>query len=208
MLTSVADIELPDLRGVWIVAKVTSNDDSGETNGPKLQRIRVTVPGLYEPESPWCWPKQLSLFAGGQGEGHGSFGVPAVDSYVIIELEQGDPHHPVYVASLLIHGNQITEAGVNYPNRYGFKDKLGNYFYIDQTEGQGTVKFRHFSGTQIDIDNSGAMTITAPAGLTIVGDVNVTGAVTASDEGTFNGIAVSTHTHDQSGGGTTDPPNP
>ena len=174
MLSSLTNVEFSDLRNIWIVAKVIANDDSGETAGPKLQRIKVTVPGLYETESPWCWPLQLSLFAGGQGAGFGTFGVPEIGSYVVIELQNGDPHYPVYIGTILIQGNQITEAGTNYPNRYGFKDSAGNIFYIDKTNGQKVTKYTHPSGTTIEINNAGNVTINSVGTLNLISTGNMT----------------------------------
>ena len=72
-----------------------------------------------------------------------------------------------------------------------------------------TAQFRSLDGsTYVEIASGGIVNIVAPEGLNITGDVNVTGTVTATKEGTFNSIPVSTHVHGgvQSGGSDTGAP--
>jgi phage baseplate assembly protein gpV len=154
--------ELPtDYKDVMIIGKVVVNDDSGEPDGKKCERIKVFIPGLYDdPDTskyPWCWPKQPTLF--GSGAGFGPFGVPDLNSFVVIELKNGDPSYPIYVGGILLDGNQVAEAGTNYPNRYGFKDSAGNLFYVDKTSGE--IKVHHKSGTEIKIASNGDVDVNA-----------------------------------------------
>jgi phage baseplate assembly protein gpV len=213
MFHTLLETESADYKNLLIVGKVIVNDDSSETVGPKLQRIKVSVPGLYEGDSanfPWVFPKQQSLF--GIGDGFGTFGVPAINSYVLIELQDGDPLRPVYVSGILLQGLQLVEAGVNYPFRYGFKDPAGNLFYIDTKTGSQEVKFVHKSGTTINILDSGAITISAGGqditltanNLIINANIQTTGTLTS------NGKSVDdSHTHSgvTAGGDDTGPVN-
>jgi hypothetical protein len=173
MFNTLLDVEDATYENQLIIGKVIANDDSGETVGPKLERVRAFVPGLYEGDTvtdyPWIFPKQPSLF--GNGTGFGRFGVPDIGAYILIELQNGDPHFPYYVGGVLIDGLQISEAGTNYPNRYGFKDSVGNIFFVDKTSGE--VKFQHKSGTVIDILNDGTTTVHAIKDLFLQSDVGI-----------------------------------
>lgn len=71
--------------------------------------------------------------------------------------------------------------------------------------GDATARILMPDGTTIDYDPAahrltislagGGLTIDAPAGVTIVGDVDVTGTVTASDDVIGGGISLKTHRH-------------
>lgn len=71
-------------------ARVTNNAD------PKgLRRVRVTIPGLIEPESPWAQPMGS---AGGGSEFRGGVIVPEVGATVAVQFAFGDPALPYYIA--------------------------------------------------------------------------------------------------------------
>lgn len=59
-----------------------------------------------------------------------------------------------------------------------------------------TVQLRSLDGsTYFELAGGQVANIVAPGGLNITGDITITGKVTATKEGTFNGIPVSTHLH-------------
>jgi Phage protein Gp138 N-terminal domain/GpV Apex motif len=72
-----------------------------------------------------------------------------------------------------------------------------------------SAQIRNLAGTEyIELAAGGIVNIVAPGGVNINGDVSVTGKVSATKNGTFNGIDMDTHVHTgvQTGSGTTGPP--
>lgn len=218
MLTSVSDTEQTDYKGKIFIGQVVDNNDP-----LKLERVRVTIPSLYQGEVsnlPWCAPKTDKGF--GNKAGVGVFSVPVLGTWVYVELQDGDAHYPVYVGSPVQNKTDLPEADVNYPNRYGSKDQAGNLFYVDTTPGSNVLHIRHASGTQITVNNDGSVSIasvgditsSAPnwnhtGDMTITGDVDVTGTVDATVDvkaGPLN-ISLVTHKHPGvlSGGSNTGP---
>jgi hypothetical protein len=178
MLKTALDIDENDYKGIIFKGTVIANDDSQETEFKNTEKIKVQIPGLYDSDDPaqlpWCVPLKDRIF--GSKSGQGTFGVPSIGSIVAVILQQGDPHNPAYIGSILLEGATIAEFLVNYPNRYGFKDPAGNIFYIDTTSGQVTVHFQHKSGTTIHIDDAGNVTQTIVGNLTqhVEGNVDQT----------------------------------
>lgn len=62
----------------------------------QLGRVRVQVPGLVEPASPWAWP--LGTVGGGARD-RGLFAVPAAGATVAVFFRQGDLAEPFYLCS-------------------------------------------------------------------------------------------------------------
>lgn len=176
MLTKLLSIDKNTYEGNIFTGTVVDNNDP-----LKLERVKVSVTGLYEGDTtlfPWCVSFKRMFF--GSGSGYGEFGVPRQGSKVAVMLQHGDPHFPIYLGAILQSGNPVAEAATNYPNRYGFKDPVGNLFYIDMTSGE--VKFQHKSGTTITIANNGDVTVTAVGNVT----ETITGNLAISAGGTIN----------------------
>lgn len=178
MLKTMLDVDPNSYSDVYFKGTVIANNDSGEVDLKYTERIKVQVPGLFDStdpaQLPWCIPFKGRLF--GSKVGQGVFSVPSIGSIVTVVLQQGDPHNPAYIGSLLLEANTVAEFLVNYPNRYGLKDPAGNIIYIDTTAGQVTIHLEHKSGTQIHIDDTGNVTLTV-AGTT---QVNSTGTMTVT----------------------------
>lgn len=205
MLANLNDLEQTDYTGQTFIGTVVANNDP-----EKLERVKVTIPNLYEgtvANLPWVAPKVAKLF--GNRTGVGVFSVPDIGTTVYVEFQNGDPHYPFYLGSPVLSRADLPEADANYPNRYGFKDKAGNLFYVDTTPGSNVVQFTHASGTSIRIENNGNITSAAPT-WNHTGTVNVTGQINASVDVVGGGISLKTHTHGgvDTGGGSTAPPNP
>lgn len=233
MFSNPDDLEPPDLNGKVFIGQVVDNNDP-----KKLERVRVTIPGLYEGSTadlPWCAPKVGKMF--GNKAGVGVFSVPDLGTWVFVELQDGNAHYPLYTGSPVQTRADLPEADANYPNRYGFKDKAGNIIYVDPTSGQNTIRVQHASGTEIRINNDGSINITAVATITssapqwnhtgnmqltgnlvqignqeVTGDITATGTITGETDviGGGNEISLETHRHGGvfPGGSQTAPPTP
>lgn len=209
--------EKTNYAGKTFIGRVVDNNDP-----LRVERVKAEVIGLYEgdPEVlPWIAPKVAKGF--GNKAGSGVFSVPDLDSFVYIELQDGNPHYPFYVGSPVQVRVDLPEADVNYPNRYGFKDRRGNTLIIDTTPGQNILTFIHASGTQVRINNDGSVDLTVAGPLVssapvwrhdgdieLTGNLAVDGAVTAANDVIAQGVSLRTHIHggvDTGGGNTTGP---
>jgi len=165
-------INKEDFVGKYFVAKVMANDDPS-----KLGRIRISIPNVIDDgehktgEFPWAIPFGLSH----QGPDYGSFGPPDVGSFVYVEFQQGDIHYPVY------HGGAknpstgpSSVSNTNYPNRYGFKDSVGNWFFVDKMTKD--MEIVHTSGATIKINQAGDISLNTPGKFSLVagGDIDIT----------------------------------
>jgi phage baseplate assembly protein gpV len=168
MLKSLIDIKSRSYSGHIFKGTVVANNDPN-----KLELIKVEVKGLYEGNvelMPWAFSIRR-MFMGSKA-GQGEFGVPSLGTEVGIILQDGDPHYPMYLGSILQDGAQVSEAATNYPHRYGWKDGAGNVFFIDQATGQ--FRFQHLSGAVINIANDGTITISSPSGMALSATGNIT----------------------------------
>lgn len=171
------------LKGVEFICAVLANNDPLQ-----LQRIQVKIPILHDgvPNTylPWCVPEKISGV--GQGGGAASCNVPVVGSLVKVIFKDGDPHQPEYTSTVVTPGTKNSFFSVNYPNRYGSIDPIGNAFYIDMIAGD--AYFKHHSGTLVHINNDGSATITFVGNVTSSApNWNHTGPVTINGNLTLNG---------------------
>jgi hypothetical protein len=60
-----------------------------------LGRVKVLIPGLFEPETP-NWAEPLGAPGGGSAQ-RGTFDPPAVDATVAVFFHRGDPDRPFYL---------------------------------------------------------------------------------------------------------------
>lgn len=207
MLQNLLDIDRPDYYKNIFKGVVVDNNDP-----LKLERVRVQVIGLYEGTDltlfPWCISFKRLWF--GSGSGFGEFGVPRLGSVVAIMLQHGDAHFPIYLGSALEKGNTVPDAATNYPNRYGFKDPVGNIFFVDMQTHE--VKFTHVSGTVLDIAANGDVsitgvgngTVTVPGTLTLQGNLTVIKGTTSITLQTPSLDFAVTGTSQFTGGGSVD----
>ncbi|MBU1483178.1 MAG: hypothetical protein KKH12_16060 [Gammaproteobacteria bacterium] len=66
-----------------------------DRNDPKrLGRVRVRVPGMFEPSGPWARP----MTVGGGGRNSGVFAVPQLGADVGVFFRNGNPDEPYYIA--------------------------------------------------------------------------------------------------------------
>ena len=173
---------LSNYAGKFFIGKVRVADDP-----EKLDRIKVFVAGLYgkpDPELlPWAAPIKISPM--GQGEGFGTFGTPPVDSDVMVILQEGNPHYPMYM-SLMKGKNTEFPAGT-----WGWKDALGNKFIV----GPDGVELKTSCGALIKIGSDCKITLTAPGGFEFNGDSVFTGNIRASGDVVAAGVSLRRHIH-------------
>lgn len=141
---------------------ITNDDPEG------LDRIKCTVPGLYvgeEAELPWIGPIKKSSF--GVGPEFGVYGSPQPKSHVLIQLQNGDPHYPVYVGCILLPDGKNAKF---HKMAWGFKDPVGNELCVDMESG--TTTFTHQSNIKIEFAN-GTFNIEAPQDTNITAKGNI-----------------------------------
>jgi hypothetical protein len=159
-----ANMELTkSYSGRYFVGKVVNNTDP-----LNLDRVQATVPNLYDKdlgELPWIGPVKTSPF--GIGATWGVYGSPNVGSDVLILLQDGDPHYPLY------HSIQ-TKKNDDFPTNqgWGFKDFYGNKFRVASDK---TVQFIAVAGATFNIAVDGSISVTTVANqsLTVQGNSNV-----------------------------------
>lgn len=154
--------------GKFFLGKVYDNKDP-----LNLDRIRASVPGLYDPdlgETPWIGPVKFSPF--GTGDTWGVYGTPALDSNVLILLQDGDPHYPMYFSVQ-------TKENTEFPSGecWGFQDPLGNKVKFDLSTGE--ISFTTSTGVSVDVDMSGNVSVVSPGNISANanGSVSVTSPV-------------------------------
>ena len=172
--------------GRYYQGKVTVNVDP-----LGLDRIQAHVPGMYDTDFgavPWIMPMKFSPF--GIGATWGVYGSPAVGSDVLILLQDGDGHYPMYLSSQTADSSGTFPSGTS----WGFKDPYGNTLKM---AADNTVQFSSGSGATVNISATGDVTINTPGDidLTATGAVNVTASgdatVTASGNLALSGASIS-----------------
>lgn len=163
---NVSDIPESHRNGYFQGIVVDNNDPE------QKQRIKVEIPNLIEGDPalmPWIGPVIRSKF--GMTDKAVTVEVPVLDSIVVVEFQDGDPHYGMTVGSL--HTEISADLGVlatNYPNRRGWVDPVGNWSFIDITQGSVQFQLHHYSGTEYTTNDDGSVlhdavgdyTITAP----------------------------------------------
>ena len=153
------------------------------------ERVKATIPGVYPTlkDCPWIGPLKKSPF--GQGKGWGTFGVPALGSTLLVELQDGDPHHPIYHGCLVMSGHKVgDQVSKFHKDAWGFEDPDHNQLVVDLKAH--TTTFTSNSKVKFEISAQGDLTITIPKDLkiTVKGDLNaqVSGSAEVTSEGPMN----------------------
>jgi phage baseplate assembly protein gpV len=136
-------------QGTYIGVVFANNDPLG------IGRVQANVPGLYDTTLgavPWIGPKKDSPFGYGTGTKgkYGVYGVPQVGSKIIVELQQGDEHKPLYSTFPTAQDANPTFAS---PTVWGYQDPDGNIMIYNMASH--TYTFITAGGYQIQIDASG-----------------------------------------------------
>jgi hypothetical protein len=128
---------------------------SVNTDSLGIARVQASVPGLFDPTQgavPWIGAIKDSPFGFGTGPKgpYGVYGFPQVGSTVMVELQNGDEHKPLYQT---LYTQPNAHPWFNVPTRWGFVDPSGNSLQVDMSASTWT--FTHSSGDQISFDATG-----------------------------------------------------
>ncbi len=144
-------------KGTKFFGRVVSNQDPLQ-----IKRVQARIPGLHDgltdTQLPWCAPNTKDGI--GESGGASSCFVPVLGALVTIEFQDGDMHHPLYVATPTMPGQLDPLFQTNYPNRWGISDPQGNQFYVDMAAGDTMLKLQ--SGYTIHIDKAGNVAMSTP----------------------------------------------
>lgn len=172
------DTDDPRYTALYIGEVVDREDPEG------LGRVRVRIPGLIDPASPWAFPLGT---VGGGSDRRGFFSVPEKGAEVGVLFHQGDVDHPFYLCGHW--GKPNGQAEVPEPARNLSKEEVpqvrafetGRFLLVfDDREGKEAFLIKDKkSGDQIEFDGAAmGITIKATAGLVLKADglVNIEGA--------------------------------
>jgi hypothetical protein len=140
--------------GILYKAQVIKNDDPKEWS-----RIKFKIPKLFEfspDDSPWAIPESNDTDGASKKSGH--IDVPCLDSWVLIEFQNGSLYHPVYSPMYINDEVKMTgdaQSGninpyENYPYRKVHKYSNGMVVVVDTKSNELLI---HNPGTAtINID--------------------------------------------------------
>lgn len=172
------DTDDPRYTALYIGEVVDRDDPEG------LGRVRVRIPGLVDPASPWAFPLGT---VGGGSDRRGFFSVPEKGAEVGVLFHQGDVDHPFYLCGHW--GKPNGQAEVPEPARELAKEEVPQVrafetsrflLVFDDRAGKEAFLIKDKkSGDQIEFDGAAmGITIKATAGLVLKADglVNIEGA--------------------------------
>lgn len=166
-------------------------------------RVRVRIWGIHSQneeknltdgiptnELPWAEPC-IPTVEGGVSK-KGFFGVPQLNSHVLVIFENGNPLRPIYIGSLP-GGNGDWNTGGGAVGKVIVLNTDAGYIKLDSSNGATQVELNHNSGSKIlmkdngdvetNIQNDGNVTITGDANITVSGNVNLTSSGTITIKG-------------------------
>jgi uncharacterized protein involved in type VI secretion and phage assembly len=149
-----------------------------------LGRVRVRIPGLVDPASPWAFPLGT---VGGGSDRRGFFSVPEKGAEVGVLFHQGDIDHPFYLSGHWGKPNGQAEvpeparglAKEETPQVRAFETKRFLLAFDDRDGKEAFLIKDKVSGDQIEFDGVGmGITIKATTALLLKADgmVNIEGA--------------------------------
>lgn len=196
------------------IGRVTDNNDP-----LKIGRLKIECPNLVAGDTlEWILPSFHYVDSANEA---GCFWVPNIDSMVEVFFETDVPETAdiqsrlrwkcgVYPLDKV--PSEFIEEG-HYPQRRGWKTAAGHVFYFDDTDDNLDFVYQHPSGTSIKVDNDGNIHLSAGSGKSVLVGQDADQKLVRGDnlESYFEGasglrVAFNTHTHLESGGGTTGTP--
>lgn len=172
------DTDDPRYTALYIGEVVDRDDPEG------LGRVRVRIPGLIDPASPWAFPLGT---VGGGSDRRGFFSVPEKGAEVGVLFHQGDIDHPFYLCGHWGKPNgqaEVPEPARNLPKEEtaqvrAFETKRFLLAFDDREGKEAFLIKDKVSGDQIEFDGVGmGITIKATTALLLKADgmVNIEGA--------------------------------
>ena len=152
-----------NLSKTFWIGEVVDNKDP-----KKIGRIKVNIPELFDgiPKEDLYWIHQIMPISTGENKKSvGTFIVPGIGTKVMVIFPFNNPYVGFYFGQLLYEDYQFDDIKSDYPETYGFQNKIGDKWYINMK--QETVDFYHHSGTKLHIEKNGTVDID------VVKDVNI-----------------------------------
>lgn len=169
-MTDIMDVhkQASTITNQLFIAQVVDNHDPMQ-----YQRVRIAIPGLLEGSAdqlPWAIPITRT-----SGASNLELDVPLVGSYVIVMFQNGDTNYPVWYGSPINGYNGSAAIMSNYPHRTGRQVRPQTWWYVDRQSGEFQLSHNN---TLIQIDSSGALTVTSASTVTVnaQGAINLTSA--------------------------------
>lgn len=135
-----------------------------ENNDPeKLNRIKVYIElwdYMTTDEMPWVKPAGSGMT--GSSSSNYVHEIPEIGSQVRVSFPSHNPDDPQYSGMEVTTENKGGIFDEDYPNTYGRKDSAGNITMTNKRTG--ITVYKHHSGTDIQLEKDGAVTLTMPNG--------------------------------------------
>lgn len=128
----------------------------------KLGRVKVRISPYIDFASedlPWACP---ILAPCGNSSNTGGINVPELGSQVRVTFPSHDLTAPYYSGAELNKVNKTTFFDDDYPNTYGYKDSIGNFYRINKA--RKTVHFQHSSSSNIKVAPDGSVQVSLSNG--------------------------------------------
>lgn len=134
-----------------------------DNNDPeKRKRVKVLIDLWdYLEDDNLPWVKQENLSSGvnaDEAEHH----IPEIGADVVVYFKNGSPDDPVYTGAETTEENRCSLFDEDYPNTYGYRDKIGNFMMNNKKTGISV--YHHNSGSEVQLDPDGSLTVTNPSG--------------------------------------------
>ena len=134
-------------------AKVVDNNDPGKLGRCRMRILGVHGDKIQDEHLPWVLPD-----FGFVGSLKGSFIVPPIGAIVSVYFEDGDRYLPRYTRKVVDENNMPSDKDEDYPdNMIFYETDNGDKFMINRKKK--TTKLEHSSGTTIEIDAVGKLSI-------------------------------------------------
>jgi hypothetical protein len=132
---------------------VTDNNDP-EKRGRLKVRCQTIVAG-----EDLDWVEPSFPYVDSEGSGGWIF-IPEIGSSITVTINTGDEYQvtdlqPRWKCDLIPEGSFPEDFEDNYPKRRGFATPGGHVLYFDDTEDSQTMLYKHPSGTEIFVSDSG-----------------------------------------------------
>jgi len=156
-------------------------------------RVRVRIWGLHSQvttkdvkdgiptnELPWAEPC-IPVVEGGISQ-KGFFGVPQINSHLLIIFENGNPLRPIYIGALP-GGNGDWNSGGGDVGKVTILNTSAGFLRLDSTDGAKEVEIKHTTGSKVlmkddgdvdvNVEKDNNVTITGDCNITVTGDCNI-----------------------------------